>query len=121
MDGQTSSGGNGVSGRGFKKVRRGKAMKEITLTGYELEEFVKLMKRGKQPGCYQCKRQFGSQGAFVVKNGFNALPLFLKYLEFVDGNLKFKVPLCDECHRIMSWLAGKAASSQQPVMAASVN
>ena len=96
-------------------------MKEVILTGYELEEFAKMVKRGKHAGCYQCKRQFGSQGVFLNKGGFGAAPLFLKYLEFVDGNLKLKVPLCDECHRIMSWLAGKAASSQQPVMVASVN
>lgn len=76
-------------------------MKEILLSGYSEKDFVKVISKGKKPGCYICKRSAEDKAVFVAtegnKEGMGTERLEFDIFEVILGDKKFKYPLCQEC------------------------
>jgi len=98
-------------------IREEGAMKEILVSGYSKKEFVKVVSKGKRPGCYLCKRVPGDKGVFIAREedeeNVGTEKLKFGVFEVVVGNKKFKYPLCQECLILVKSLEEKANSSKR--------
>ena len=88
-------------------------MKEILLSGYSEKEFVKVISKGKKPGCYLCKRRPDDKGVFIATEGVGTAKLEFDVFEVVIGNNKFEYPLCQECLILVKSFQEKADSSRR--------
>lgn len=73
-------------------------MKEIILTGYNEEEFVKKFKKGEKGGCYNCKRCEGDKSVYLLEGGGAGLAtIHLRILAVKFDDVTFNYLLCQEC------------------------
>ena len=85
-------------------------MKDIILTGYTKEAFIKKMKKGEKGGCYLCKRSESDKSVYFLKDNIGLAPLHLRMVDvkFGDANLNFLL-----CHECISLLHGITSLSKE--------
>lgn len=80
-------------------------MKDIILTGYAKEAFIKKVKKGEEGGCYLCKRSESDKSVYFLKDSIGLASLHLRMVDvkFGDANLNFL--LCHECISLLHGIA----------------
>lgn len=90
-------------------------MKDIILTGYGREEYLK--KKNVKPRCYLCKREAGDEGLFIAtegtEEGFGTIELAFEWFEITKSNKKFRFPICHECQLLLETISERIRFCQR--------
>lgn len=86
-------------------------MKEIILTGYNEEEFVKKLKKGEKGGCFNCKRCEGDKSVYFLGDnvvGLATIHLRMLAVKFDDVTLNYLL-----CQERIPLLHGKISAREE--------